>query len=377
MRIGIDAGTLFLPNLRGIGKYLYNLLHNLAEIDNENSYFLYHENDHEINRVPEYNNFTGKTITIWKGSRLYLWEQLRLPLAAKSHKIDVFHSPGNTAILLKQCPTVVTIHDTILQELIKNYNVIQRLYFNKFQPFVLRNADAVIVNSVYTKKCAIQVFGIQEEKISVIYLGLNDRFKKIEKTDIIQNVKVKYSIKGSYIFALGADAPWKNTIRLLQAYADLKRNTNIKHCLVIAGIQKRRDEYLQEISSSGFQNDVIFLQYIPEDDLIALYNGADIFVYPSLFEGFGFPPLEAMACGVPVVASNASVIPETVGDAAHLVDARDKNELAKAIQEVLSNDNLKYGLIKKGFQRITQFSWRKTAEETLKVYRQLEKRQND
>ena len=373
MRIGIDVRVLYNPLLKGIGVYLQNLLTNLAEIDQQNEYILYYDGrQNTLSRKPNSNNFIDKEISIKKGDQFYLWEQLRLPLELKRDKIDIFHSPANTTMFYLACPTIVTVHDVHLQ-CITQKNIIDGFYFKKLQPLILRRVKKIITPSNFSKDMVKKVMSINESKIEIVPLGINDAFRIINSKESINKIKDTYKISAQYILNVGGESSWKNISRLITAYAILVKKYQIKEMLVITGIRTKSilEKHLQEISKLNLTNKVLILGYIPEEDLIHLYNGAKVFVYPSLMEGFGLPPLEAMACGVPVVASNLTSIPEIVGDAALLFDGYNIQEIANAIYKVIINDELANELRKKGVQRVKQFNWRITAQKTLQIYKNV------
>ncbi|MBI3999904.1 MAG: glycosyltransferase [Candidatus Omnitrophica bacterium] len=371
MRIGIDARTLYAPILKGIGVYLENLLNELAKVDQENEYILYYDSRQEIvSRKPKEKNFTEKGIQIGFGDRFYFWEYFCLSQHVKEDKIDVFHFPANTASFLN-APTVVTVHDTIAQD-VPRKRLFDRFYLNVIQPFILKYVSAVITPSSFSKGCITGRLRISGTKINVIPQGVDSVFLKIEDQKVIEGCKQRYDIQGSYLFNAGGESPWKNVSLLIHAYADLVKECGINEKLVITGIRSSGilEKHLKEVNDLNLASRVIILGYISKEDLVALYNGAEVFVYPSLKEGFGFPPLEAMACGTPVAASNAASIPEVVGDAGILFDATKVESIASAIKQVLKDSQLKEALRQKGLARAKEFSWEQTARTTMEVYKE-------
>lgn len=376
MKIGIDARTLYTPALKGIGIYLYNLLINISKIDQENEYLLYYDPRQEIClRFPKIVNFIEKGISLKKGDRFYLWEQLRLPLETRRDKIDIFHSPANTTAFCLGCPILVTVHDVTLQEISKG-NIFDNIYNKKLQPAILRKVSKIITVSNYSKERIATVMKVPIEKIIVIPNGIGDAFRVLQDRKSVERVKQKYGIGGEYILNVGGESPWKNVSRLIKAYSMLVDNNGYNKQLVITGIRKKEilDKHTKEISKYVLLEKVLVLGYVPEDDLINLYNGADVFVYPSLKEGFGFPPLEAMACGVPVVASDKTSIPEVVGNAAQLVDAENPEAIANGILNVTSNYSLRERLLQAGYIQSSNYKWGKTAQATLKLYEDVFKK---
>ncbi len=370
MRIGIDARVLYAPVLKGIGVYLDNLLMQLSKIDKKNEYILYYDSRQEtIKRFPRIDNFIEKGIEIGKGDRFYLWEQIKLSFEVRKDKINVFHSPANTTMFFMSCPTIVTVHDTIAQEVAKD-RIWDSLYFNTIQPAILRNANKIVAPSTYSKNRIASIMNVPSGNIMVIPNGIDESFRELKDKDILGVIKAKYKIEENYILNVGGESPWKNISSLIKAYAILMRKGSIQEQLVIAGIRKKDilQKHLKEIELLGIEKKVLILGYLPIGDLAYLYSGATIFVYPSLREGFGFPPLEAMASGVPVVASDSASIPEVVGSAAILVHAAKAENIAKGIETLLLDSDIRNNLIAAGFKRCKEFSWQKTAEETLRIY---------
>lgn len=367
--IGIDARVLFMPMMKGMGFYLQNLLENFITLDKENSYILYYDTRQNVKlRTLNSPNFSVKGISIRSGDSFHSWEQVRLPIELSRDKIDILHSPANTSIFASRCPRICTVHDTILQELEKKG--FDNFYFNRFIPFSLRRAKKIITCSIYSKQKINKLLNIPEEKIEVIPNGVSSIFKKINDKEAISKVKRKYAIEGEYIFNVGGESPWKNVSNLILAYKLLVSKSSIKQKIVIAGIRTKSiaENHLKEIAELGLSDRAIILGYVSEQELVHLYNGAEIFVYPSLNEGFGLPPLEAMACGIPVVASNKASIPEVVGDAAILVDATNESAIAKGIGLILNNAALKDKLRDLGTKRCSRFTWQQTAKKTLQLY---------
>jgi len=377
MKIGIDARVLYMPVLKGIGIYLHNLLINLSEIDQKNEYILYYDTRQNlVSRFPRKSNFITKGISIRKGDRFYLWEQVRLPLETARDKIDIFHSPANTTMLLSRCPIIVTIHDVTLQETLRQANL-ENGYHRLLQPFILRRAKRVITPSAYSRSRIEEIMKIPKNKINVIHNGISDYFKVINNNGQIERTKREFGITGGFILSVGGESPWKNVSGLIKAYSILVKKGMINQQLVITGIRTKSilENHFDEIDKLRLQDKVLILGYIPENKLINLYNAAEVFVYQSVKEGFGFPPLEAMACGVPVIASNKSSIPEISGEAALLVDASNPDNISDAVINLLRDNSLKQRLISEGFKRVKKFTWKKTAEETLNLYEEVFKKQ--
>ena len=250
------------------------------------------------------------------------------------------------------------------------YSIKKYFMYRALLPRTIKSADKIIAISHHTKNDIIQHFKIPEDKIKVIHLAANKNYKPLQG-DKINKIKQKYDLNCPFILYVGGLAPNKNVKRLIQAFYKLKKQ-GINHKLILTGVKRWKYKSIFEtIEKLNLQKDVIFTGYVPDEDLPALYNAADLFVYPSLYEGFGLPPLEAMACGTPVITSNTSSLPEVVGDAGIMVNPYDVDELANKMYEVLTNDGLGEELSKKGLERAKLFSWKKCAEEHLKVYEEV------
>lgn len=373
MKIAIDA-RLALYSRRGHGRYIYNLIHNLAKIDSTNEYVLYLDRPDEGGCLPRSYNFSKKVI---KSRNYLLWEQLLLPMRLWIDKPDLVHFTNHTAPWICPVRNVVTIHDLIFldSEIPPSpvlYQRFGRFYKGLTTPFRARRADRVIACSDFTKGAIVRLLGLPEEKIDAILEAVDPQYKLVDDPNLLEGVKQKYGIGKDCILCLGGQDPRKNTSGIIRAYKKMKDRYSVKQHLVIAGLENW-------VSSSVFGlvqdldlvDSIKFTGFVPDEDLVLLYNAAALFVYPSLSEGFGFPALEAMACGTPVITSNVTALPEVVGDAAILVDPKDIDGLVEAMHDVLSEDSLRLKLIEKGLRRVKHFSWEKVAKKTLSVYNQV------
>ena len=216
------------------------------------------------------------------------------------------------------------------------------------------------------------LFGIPEEKIQVIYNGVAAHFSQIEDKGAIEQVLKKYGIDGNYILFVGKLEARKNLAGLIEAFRLFKKESKLEHKMVLVGsLGWKAEEILEKLDEYGLQEDVVRLGYVCDEDLPFLMNGADVFLYPSLYEGFGIPALEAMACGTPVVASNTTSLPEVVGDTGLLVDPTSPGEIAEALTRILVDSALRKTLIVKGIERAASFTWRHAAEQTLRLYQEM------
>lgn len=369
MRIGIDARTLYAPVLKGIGVYLQNLLYELLKLNDEAEYFLYYDaRQQTVNRCPSNMRVHARPVQISTGDRFHFWEQFALPKALAKDGISLLHSPANTLPFFWRGPCVVTVHDTTIQER-RDKTRIDQFYYNGLQPMALKKAARVLTVSRFSQGNIEKLLGIPETRIRVIHNGISPVFRLLEDESAVEAVKGRFGIRGDYIFNAGGESPWKNVPRLIEAFAAMNSSLS----LVVTGIrsEKIRGELAGRIEALGLKGRVLLLSYVSSEELIALYNGARLFVYPSLLEGFGFPPLEAMACGTPVAASNAASIPEVTGDAAYLFDGMKIDEMTEAMKRMLADGELRASLRAKGFDRVKQFTWQNNARQTFEVYREV------
>lgn len=378
MRIGIDA-RFAVRNRRGIGNYTLQLIKNLVEIDCHNKYILYIDKSDEENVLPIKKNVIIKKLS---PENYFLWEQVILPKYAQRDKIDILHCTGNTAplFLTGQVKLLMSIMDvmylkdsSIVPKSSSLYQKFGRLYRKLIVPKALRGANRSITISSYSKQdMLVHLPFFPEDKVTVIYLASDERFTVVSKVIAKRKLKSDYNISGSYLLALGAIDPRKNTRLIISTFLELKEKELIKEKLVVTGIANwKQTELYDMVVESPFKNDIVFTSFISEEDLVYLYNCAAVFLYPSLYEGFGLPLLEAMSCGVPVITSNTTSIPEIAGDAAVLVDPTNREQLKQAITKVLNDEILRDDMIKKGFEQSAKFSWRKTAIDTLATYEAL------
>ncbi len=374
MKIGIDARSLLRQERAGLEQYLANLIFNLAKIDRENQYFLF------FNFIrPQYQKFLPQLtsenfhniicrIPSKIMNRLF---KIHFPVEFCIGKLDIFHGPRHRLLPSIFARCVLTIHDLMFlahPEFLKPEWVKS---FEKEIPNGIKRADLIIADSEFTKNEIIEKWNISQEKIKVTYLGVGEEFYPIEDEIIIAKVKHKYGIKNKYILYVGNIEPKKNLIRLIEAFFQLRNSITGYNLVITGGKSWFFDHVFQKVNELNLQKEVIFTGYISDEELPALYNGADIFIFPSLYEGFGIPVIEAMACGTPVITSNVASLPEVVGEAGVLVDPFNLEEITTAMYQLLTDTNLHTKLKEKGLQRAKLFSWEKTARETLAVYKEL------
>ncbi len=387
MKIGVNALFLQTP-ASGSGQYLIHLLNALAEIDQQNEYILlgatlqekpplrspWERFPYQVSPVP---TLARSNENIEK----LVWEQLTGPRAARKAGVDLLHVPYFAPPLFPRTPTVVTIHDVIPLRL-PLYRAGARV--EAYMRLVARaasKATLIITVSQHARQDIMDVLHVPAERIRVIYEAAGDEYTPVTDPAALATARGRYGLGEQYIFYLGGLDQRKNVLQLVRAFAHLYRqleNPNLQ--LFISGNpDKKKNGPLfpdpRPIASELGVADKIIYRFVEEEDKSAVYSGASLFVFPSLYEGFGLPPLEAMSCGAPVICSNRTSLPEVVGDAAISVDPDDIRAMAEAMRSVLTDSTLRDNLRARSLQRAAQFSWRKAAKETLAVYEEALARQ--
>lgn len=364
MLIAIDASPLFRRR-GGIGLYTYHLVKNLIRIDQDNEYLLYTTTlSDEGEKAPTWINRhvqvirTPKVLIGWRS----LWD-----------RIDLYHGTNFRLPVSGSYRKIVTIYDMALAR----FPEFSRKLFGEHWSFLrtrrtAQRADQVITVSQHAAKEIQELFEIPRERIAVIYGGVDEGFFPEPDPIRFAVLRERYGIHtDAYILAVGGSDPRKNLKTLLEAYDRLPAIQQRYTLVVVGGMRWQSEEIYERISTFKLQQRVVLTGYVSVADLRILYSIAALLVYPSLYEGFGLPPLEAMACGCPVLTSKSASIPEVVGDAATMVDPLDVQGLATAIEQIVTDHQLREGLRVKGFERVKCFSWEKTARETLAIYHQV------
>lgn len=375
MRIGINT-LFFIPGkVGGSETYIRNLISKLSDIDKENEYFIFANkenfNEFKIDK-PNFHKALCPINASFKPGRI-LWEQLVLPLQTLKYKIDILFSPGYTAPVFTKCKQVVAIYDLNYYHHSEDFSRFELIFWKLLIPLSARVADRIIVLSNNSKRDIENVLDVPSNKVVPIYLAANIFSNAADWTkEKIREVKKKYQIDKDYILSVAAFHPHKNLYRLIEAYKILKDRYGSGHKLVLVGMKARASKAVEgAIKGMSLEKDVIFTGWVPVEDIPILYKGAAIFVFPSLFEGFGIPPIEAMTCGTPVAVSNTTSLPEVVGDAGLFFNPMDIEDIAAKIHTIVANKNIRDELIKKGFEQAKKFSWDKTARETLDVFKMV------
>jgi len=367
LHIGLSAHLLSLAGTyrsAGANRYIHGLLSSLPLVDGDIRYTAFLGERRA--------RFPGLTLRL---SRLptyrppvrILWEQLVQPLALVREGIDLLHALAFVSPLLSPCPVVVTVYDLSFVLLPHSFPKVKRLYLSLFTPLSVKRARRIIAVSRNTRNDLMRLWNISPEKIDVIYCGVDSSLRPLER-EKVSRFRRERGLPERFILYLGTLEPRKNLVRLLEAYARLPAES--RPHLVMAGAKGWGYEAIgARVEELGLEGQVLFPGYIPQEEKALWYNAAEILVYPSLYEGFGLPPLEAMACGTPVVASCRASLPEVVGEAGVLVDPLDTEAMAQAMHDLLEDQTWRESLRDKGLKRARQFSWEKAARETVRVYR--------
>ena len=306
-----------------------------------------------------------------RGFRI-LSEQLTYPSIIRREKPDLYHGLHYSFPFIHECPVVTTVHDMTYFIYPEKHLWLKKYYFKFFIRYACRNSDRILAVSHSTKKDLLKYVKCDPDLISVTPLGVDHEFKPVVDQSILEGVKQKYNLPEQFILFVGLIEPRKNVGLLIEAFAKVIQNLNIKSHLVIAGRWGWESKSILElVKQLNFEEKVHFPGYIEQDDLPALYSLAELFVYPSLYEGFGLPVLEAMACGTPVITTNTSSMPEFVGDSGVLVQPGNLDALVLAMQDLLGNPDLRNALKIKSIEQASMFSWAKTAESTINAYRKV------
>jgi glycosyltransferase involved in cell wall biosynthesis len=367
VRIGIDARKL---HDFGIGTYIRNLLRQLARFDRETDFVVFCRPEDREALASLGENFRPVEETSPNYSMV---EQVRIPLALRREGVTLFHAPHYVLPPLVRCRSVVTIHDCI--HLMFPQYLPSRLAFEYARisiSLAARRATRVLTVSESSKRDIVRFVDVPAEKIDVIYNAYDERFTVEPREEDVIRVRERYQLIDEFVFYAGNVKPHKNLERLIVAF-DLVRKRGLDHLkLVLIGDEISRYAALRRaVHQHQLHKHVRFLGYMPEETLAVMYRLAGVFVFPSLYEGFGLPPLEAMASGTPVVTSNVSSLPEVAGDAAILVDPHDPRAIADGIYRVLTDERLRRDLRTKGLARARQFSWETSVRRVHAIYHEV------
>ncbi len=374
MRIGIDY-TAAVRQRAGIGRYAHNLIGALAELESSHQYTALVVGEKPLGdlQISELPNWQVRRFPLSERIATIMWQRARLPMPVELiiGAIDLFHSPDFVLPPMFCRHKILTVHDLSFFRVPQYAHPAQCAYLEKAVPRSVYRADWILADSRNTKRDLVELLNVPSERVTVIYAGVEARFKKIVDSEILEAVRARYNLPSRFILSLGTLEPRKNFIGLIRAYQELIQSvaTFGDYSLVIGGGKGwLYEEIFETVEQLSLQDRVIFPGYIADADLPALYNLAEIFVFPSFYEGFGLPPLEAMACGTPVITSDRPSLPEVVEDAALMVDALDNTALARAMSQLLTDAELRAELRRRGIEQAKKFKWEDAARRLLDVY---------
>lgn len=370
MRIGIDT-RMYSSRYTGIGRYVKELVDHLLALDETNEYILFF-ND------PEYSNFLPPNARVGKrraqATHYSIAEQTSFVSELNREMLDIAHFTHFNMPVLYRKPSVVTIHDlsiTKFPELMSRTSFVEKMAYTYTIKNAVKAAKIVICISENTKEDAIHLLGADVKKIRVIHEAVAEEFRPVTDTEKLSDIQKRLGITKPFVLYVGNFRAHKNLVMLVKAFNLLRNRHGVDAQLVLTGDSTQApDELQQTIHSLGLDTHIIQPGYVADEDLPALYSAARVFAFPSLYEGFGLPPLEAMACGTPVVASNTSCIPEVLGDAALYAAPTDPDEFSAQIAKPFLEESVWKDLVDRGQQRVALYSWKKMAEQVLAVYQE-------
>ena len=377
-KIGIDV-TSALTQGGGIGRYTRELMQALAAADRGESGREYHFFHAKLIKPPAGplpdKPFIRRHVAPLNEVWLYrLWYRLRLPLPVQwvTGKLDLFHSPDFVLPPIQgNIPTLLTVHDLSFVHYPETFTPALVNYLNKVVPWSVARASHILADSEATRQDLIQLWQVDPAKITVLYSGVNRDFHPITDKKELKAARQKYGLGDApYLLSVSTIQPRKNFQRLIRAFKPIAANS--AHNLIIAGGKGwLYDEVLAEVEKQGLNGRVLFTGFVDDADLPALYTGAALFLFPSLYEGFGLPILEAMACGTPVVSSNASCLPEVVGQAGRLLSPMDEAGWTAVMQDLLDDPVERAEMVAAGFMQARQFSWSRAGRQLLALYQEM------
>jgi glycosyltransferase involved in cell wall biosynthesis len=376
VRIALNAQLLSSAasyRAAGINRVLHQLLAELPSVPGDEQYLVYaphSEANRRLLRAPRVNARLTR-LPVDRPPVRIAWEQTVLPVELLREGADLLHALGFVSPIAWRGRTVVTVYDLSFLRFPETFNRSNRMYLGNFTPPSLRRADRVITISEETRRDVIELCGVAPERVTPILLAADERFRAAAP-DAVRAFRRRQGLPDRFVLYQGTLQPRKNVETLVRAYARLRGQGSDDHILVLAGPRGWQYEPIFElIRQLGLEPYVTFPGFVPDDELALWYSSAAVFAFPSRYEGFGLPLLEAMACGAPVVSSSASSLPEVVGDAGVLVDPSDVEGLCSALCQLLEDEPRRQALAAAGRVRAQTFSWRRTASETVQVYREV------
>lgn len=366
MVIGIEGRTL-QEERYGVARYLVNLLREMVDLGEGDRFTVYTSGPVEpLDFSPP--NLEFKTLAMRPS---LLWRHLRLPLAMRRDRVDLHFSPSYFLPLVKVCPSVVVVHDMTFKVHPEWFARDRRFRFGDLFWREVKRAERIITVSEHSKGDIVRLLGVERERVNVIPEAADALFRPVRDAARLEGLRARYGLAEGFLFTAGSIHTRRNLERLVEAAAEASRRLDAPLQLLILGMPAPFSPPVDIAGAArrcGMEERVVQVGYVSEEDLLLLYNACGLFVYPSLYEGFGLPVVEAMACGAPVACSNATSIPEVAGNAAAYFDPTSVEEMAGSIEKVMGDRLLREELSRAGLERAASFSWRKAAAETLAVF---------
>jgi glycosyltransferase involved in cell wall biosynthesis len=370
-RIGIDA-TALPPNPAGAGVYTIQLLRALVSLNAAVEYVVFiHPRGKTLLNLPDRPGLEWALIEEKSPAQRLIWEQSSLPWLARRHQIDLLHSLHYSRPAWLPCRSVVTFHDMTFFLYPDLHTRAKRIFFPLAIRYSARFSDALLAVSENTRRDALRCLKISPEMIFTTPNGIGEEFRPVDDRALRHAVRERYNLPERFILFVGTIEPRKNLPLLLRSYKHLVSQEPAIDLVIVGQLGWMFDEVMDSVKTLGLGERVHFTGYLPGEDLPIVYNLAELFIYPSLYEGFGFPPLEAMACGTPVITTAISSMADHIGEAGLLVSPEDALALAQSMQRLLNDPALRETLVCTGLQQAGQFTWKRTAQETLKVYQKV------
>jgi len=359
VRIAIDARMLKAGTMHGIARYVHELISCLRTAGGKHRFFIFVNEDSPLESMVLPSNMELITArTRW----ISLSEQIELPNLLRRLRADLFHSPSFVAPFYSPCKTIMTIHDLNHMVLPQFYTPFHKVYYSFFVKRCIRRSEAILTVSRFSRDEIVRTLKVPPEKVAVTYNGISPNYRRVTNPETLRYVRDIYELPERFVFCLTNNKPHKNVHQLVRAYS----YSGLKLPLVLAcpfdsGILSVAEQY-------GKKHLVFFSKFINEEHLPAVYSLTDLFVYPSTYEGFGLPPLEAMACGAPVVVARSSSLPEVVGDLAIFANPFDYQDMARALRAGIEDTAARARMQENGLAHAMQFSWEQMARQTLAIY---------
>jgi glycosyltransferase involved in cell wall biosynthesis len=371
-RVGLNA-HLLSPDASyraaGVSRYVARLLQYLPQVDEDAEYVAF--GDGRARPWPGWEMRASRWRTGSPGARI-AWEQMVQPTASRRARLDLLHAPVNVAPLAGRSPVMVTVHDLSPFLFPGLFRPARRAYQQRMTRWSVQRAAHVIADSESTRADLVALLDVTPERVTAIPLGVDEAMRPVTDAAVLGEFRRRQGLDRPYVLFVGTLEPRKNVLMLIDAFALLRARTSCSHRLVVAGGKGWYYEAIfEQVERLGLRDAVLFPGFVPDAELSLWYSAADVFVYPSLYEGFGLPPLEAMACGVPVIVSRSSSLPEAVGEAGVLVDPHDPEALAQEMGALLADKERRVALIERGLARAAQLTWRATAAATAAVYHRV------